>query len=126
RQQTSVVSALTRPHVQTFYARSPTPVRSPPTSTLFPYTTLFRSRGPHDRHREHRAAAIRRLRLVHELVRLVNESEAPYRRGAMLDRKSTRLNSSHSQNSYAVFCLDKKNTACFVHADLVHLRNTRA
>src|SRR5205085_11947091 len=84
RQQTSVVSALTRPHVQTFYARSPTPVRSPPTSTLFPYTTLFRSRGPHDRHREHRAAAIRRLRLVHELVRLVNESEAPYRRGAML------------------------------------------
>src|SRR2546430_4355840 len=68
-------------------------IRRPPRSTLFPYTTLFRS---------HHAAP--RLMRVYELQ---NEAEAE---GAkpFEDRKSTRLNSSHSQISYAVFCLKKK------------------
>src|SRR5215204_3607155 len=66
-------------------------IRRPPRSTLFPYTTLFRSRPPRCP-RTPRAAA--RCRGV---------------RGAR-DRKSTRLNSSHTVISYAVFCLKKKNT----------------
>src|SRR2546427_2116439 len=74
-------------------------IRRPPRSTLFPYTTLFRSRGecprlsrPHSR----RPAVLESVREDHA------------RRGPERDRKSTRLNSSHSQISYAVFCLKKK------------------
>src|SRR2546422_1229118 len=80
-------------------------IRRPPRSTLFPYTTLFRSRrreAPHEprllgdggeRHqlRAHRYHPVR--------PRLLDEG----------DRKSTRLNSSHGYISYAVFCLKKKN-----------------
>src|SRR2546430_3608983 len=76
-------------------------IRRPPRSTLFPYTTLFRSAV-----RDHRAlrgcgegGAAREL-LPAGAVRAV--------RPAGGDRKSTRLNSSHSQISYAVFCLKKK------------------
>src|SRR2546430_16180453 len=68
-------------------------IRRPPRSTLFPYTTLFRSRdgalGP-------RSESARQDPLSRR------------RRRGMGDRKSTRLNSSHSQISYAVFCLKKK------------------
>src|SRR2546430_8361075 len=73
-------------------------IRRPPRSTLFPYTTLFRSlwlRGgciAHDPHAPH--------------PRLRRRSDV--RSGPIEDRKSTRLNSSHSQISYAVFCLKKK------------------
>src|SRR2546430_13618478 len=81
-------------------------IRRPPRSTLFPYTTLFRSRGrarvPSRRgagarghHQARRQAAVRLLR-----------GDGPQAQ----DRKSTRLNSSHSQISYAVFCLKKKKT----------------
>src|SRR6266478_6757519 len=66
-------------------------IRRPPRSTLFPYTTLFRS--PH------------RPREVENLLIDDGPLLSPTRRG---DRKSTRLNSSHSQISYAVFCLKKK------------------
>src|SRR2546430_6376813 len=75
-------------------------IRRPPRSTLFPYTTLFRS------------PAFRPLGDVelHRLA-LLQAAEAARldRREMHKDRKSTRLNSSHSQISYAVFCL-KKNT----------------
>src|SRR2546422_6619419 len=92
-------------------------IRRPPRSTLFPYTTLFRSRD-HDRGRPgrgaSRAAGLRRVARVP--VRLLHagddpDGEAPAggepasERG---DRKSTRLNSSHGYISYAVFCLKKK------------------
>src|SRR2546430_10902315 len=78
-------------------------IRRPPRSTLFPYTTLFRSE------RQQRFAG-----LAHEL------GEIPgfiLRRDqhAHLDRKSTRLNSSHSQISYAVFCLKKKKQYVGLH-----------
>src|SRR2546430_11299988 len=66
-------------------------IRRPPRSTLFPYTTLFRS--------HQRVSADLRARRLSREERL--------RRGPE-DRKSTRLNSSHSQISYAVFCLKKK------------------
>src|SRR5438270_8697634 len=78
--------------------------RRPPTSTLFPYTTLFRSSrialpplheiGVRDEHMRR----VRRIRTIFQVV---------MRR---TDRKSTRLNSCHSQISYAVFCLKKKTT----------------
>src|SRR5688572_31567063 len=74
-------------------------IRRPPRSTLFPYTTLFRSPS-HDLHSTadtgERAGASSR------------EASAISRRWRARDRKSTRLNSSHSQISYAVFCLKKK------------------
>src|SRR2546427_6020869 len=70
-------------------------IRRPPRSTLFPYTTLFRSRD--------------RSGGRSDLSALRRTLSASRRDGARLrDRKSTRLNSSHSQISYAVFCLKKK------------------
>src|SRR2546430_11068112 len=69
-------------------------IRRPPRSTLFPYTTLFRSSAP--------IGAI-------DIQALPRQTEACQRIGdCHPDRKSTRLNSSHSQISYAVFCLKKK------------------
>src|SRR5689334_24069099 len=66
-------------------------IRRPPRSTLFPYTSLFRSSGglPGEYHE--------------------GKQDNQDRRDARQDRKSTRLNSSHSSISYAVFCLKKKN-----------------
>src|SRR2546430_7584358 len=69
-------------------------IRRPPRSTLFPYTTLFRSPTPVGR--RSRAGG----------ARSVGSAISPT---CTVDRKSTRLNSSHSQISYAVFCLKKKN-----------------
>src|SRR5256885_11907549 len=86
-------------------------IRRPPRSTLFPYTTLFRSRHAflvvrrlaHDGHvRGHEVE----MRPEVELHALVDE---PLDHA---DRKSTRLNSSHLVISYAVFCLKKKNCSC--------------
>src|SRR2546427_2454713 len=79
-------------------------IRRPPRSTLFPYTTLFRSR--HGRF-EHRARLPRRLPA--QPAPRGGAVAARGRRPRRRDRKSTRLNSSHSQISYAVFCLKKKN-----------------
>src|SRR2546427_9197593 len=76
-------------------------IRRPPRSTLFPYTTLFRSRVPPRLERQ----AVR----PHGAVGAHTDAGDPgghRERGG--DRKSTRLNSSHSQISYAVFCLKKK------------------
>src|SRR5687768_18366636 len=90
-------------------------IRRPPRSTLFPYTTLFRSGvsleerpsrkkrvgvGRRQRAREEEALRVRAFE-CHELARLLRGLDA-------LDRKSTRLNSSHGYISYAVFCLKKK------------------
>src|SRR2546421_9379792 len=76
-------------------------IRRPPRSTLFPYTTLFRSPP--------RAELARASRLVHLALGQSGDT-GPARLGErqMQDRKSTRLNSSHDQISYAVFCLKKK------------------
>src|SRR3712207_7447239 len=71
-------------------------IRRPPRSTLFPYTTLFRS--------EHVLEAPVRERGVNEHLH-----PADHLGDAGADRKSTRLNSSHANISYAVFCLKKKN-----------------
>src|SRR2546430_9046841 len=80
-------------------------IRRPPRSTLFPYTTLFRSR---EQLRSARQVVRRNLRVL-----LLDKHQRPEIEALHLgaDRKSTRLNSSHSQISYAVFCLKKKNRA---------------
>src|SRR3712207_8048772 len=89
-------------------------IRRPPRSTRFPYTTLFRS----DQHVDLAVPeALERL-LAERLVQVAMDRcdrEAPVRQvvaeplsGALGDRKSTRLNSSHANISYAVFCLKKK------------------
>src|SRR2546430_6679550 len=74
-------------------------IRRPPRSTLFPYTTLFRSAACPVRSPRRRGDAV--ANAVEPGDRLVEVIQD-------LDRKSTRLNSSHSQISYAVFCLKKK------------------
>src|SRR2546427_2165258 len=74
-------------------------IRRPPRSTLFPYTTLFRS----ERSCRLRGADRKAERRQVDAVEPARRREAGHR-----DRKSTRLNSSHSQISYAVFCLKKK------------------
>src|SRR2546430_4058847 len=74
-------------------------IRRPPRSTLFPYTTLFRSVVPQIRRPDHRKSRLRRP-----------PPRCPLSPARDRDRKSTRLNSSHSQISYAVFCLKKKKT----------------
>src|SRR2546430_13598550 len=80
-------------------------IRRPPRSTLFPYTTLFRSFCKQDR-----------AEMGHAAGADMREADLPSglfqpreKLGRGIDRKSTRLNSSHSQISYAVFCLKKKN-----------------
>src|SRR2546427_9609429 len=85
-------------------------IRRPPRSTLFPYTTLFRSLKSDAKEMS--------LHSVREAIQRLSKAKRPSlftpplieRNGgvANLDRKSTRLNSSHSQISYAVFCLKKK------------------
>src|SRR2546422_3689143 len=76
-------------------------IRRPPRSTLFPYTTLFRSR-------HHRSRSAHKHPRGHSISRSL--ARRPRLRPPLQDRKSTRLNSSHGYISYAVFCLKKKNT----------------
>src|SRR5258708_18317574 len=89
-------------------------IRRPPRSTLFPYTTLFRSETLRAQPREH-AAALIGLFLRHAPARQRVLCKARGIAGGeparqTIDRKSTRLNSSHQIISYAVFCLKKKKT----------------
>src|SRR3712207_8775525 len=94
-------------------------IRRPPRSTLFPYTTLFRSASWTSRHEQH----LLLLRPADVAARPARPAAEPGRHGAQHrqrpdaglhapggrpDRKSTRLNSSHANISYAVFCLKKK------------------
>src|SRR3712207_7145854 len=94
-------------------------IRRPPRSTLFPYTTLFRSRGqriganhagePGEVLGQHRVALVRHRRGALLAFReiLLRLQDLGALQVADLDRKSTRLNSSHANISYAVFCLKK-------------------
>src|SRR3712207_8277328 len=101
-------------------------IRRPPRSTLFPYTTLFRSQGLEDPVGEAQAQEVEDRRPTQEVVDALHPvlghqpaQQLVQRPGALLvraegllqceDRKSTRLNSSHANISYAVFCLKKKN-----------------
>src|SRR2546427_9437282 len=100
-------------------------IRRPPRSTLFPYTTLFRSKLVD--HAVHGGCGRRRVqRTEHEVTglrRLDGDSDGfqVAHLAHQQDRKSTRLNSSHSQISYAVFCLKKKKNT---QAGMLGERNT--
>src|SRR5438309_4372157 len=93
-------------------------LRRRPRSTLFPYTTLFRSLLDreiavhdalgHQTHVRHDAFPLRHFRLGLHPLELLAEGAGVEVAGKLRDRKSTRLNSSHSSISYAVFCLKKK------------------
>src|SRR5256885_12308275 len=92
-------------------------IRRPPRSTLFPYTTLFRSKihkmaqgrrfdhRPGDRHKIFRGAVVHAFAVYGMETSSASSRAVP---SGGLDRKSTRLNSSHLVISYAVFCLKKK------------------
>src|SRR5256885_8999038 len=81
-------------------------IRRPPRSTLFPYSTLFRSHAQHRRAFGNNAAG--------------NHRQPPHR----TDRKSTRLNSSHLVISYAVFCLKKKKKTMYDYTESPILNTT--
>src|SRR2546430_9909773 len=85
-------------------------IRRPPRSTLFPYTTLFRS-------------IVGLAETLRQEMRDIT-SETKRKKIAKRDRKSTRLNSSHSQISYAVFCLKKKKTKPLLNAASCELRRS--
>src|SRR3712207_8153520 len=90
-------------------------IRRPPRSTLFPYTTLFRSWRPGASDGRRNAAYVRELEpgapWYRSAYAAATRSQVIERANAtaVADRKSTRLNSSHANISYAVFCLKKKN-----------------
>src|SRR5438270_2169629 len=99
-------------------------IQHPPSTTLFPYTTLFRS---------HPAGIAAAGAVAGPLLRTYLGSAAALRTPTrLLDRKSTRLNSSHSQISYAVFCLKKKTQEavllcnCAIVGTLLYVRLFRA
>src|SRR2546422_6019600 len=91
-------------------------IRRPPRSTLFPYTTLFRSPGQPRPFRRHRVWETTRPATAPQRLLLHDVDQAA-------DRKSTRLNSSHGYISYAVFCLKKKKvnveTSAFIRSDVL-------
>src|SRR3712207_7586042 len=89
-------------------------VRRPPRSTLFPYTTLFRSEPGQARHEELNGVRVYRFPAVRQGAGVIGYAwEYGYSTCMLLaytlDRKSTRLNSSHANISYAVFCLKNKH-----------------
>src|SRR3712207_8368837 len=97
-------------------------IRRPPRSTLFPYTTLFRSDGLVASLSNLELLELAYRRSINDVRRLWAAADAAGRRmvdaysGVVADRKSTRLNSSHANISYAVFCLKKnKSTQTLAH-----------
>src|SRR5256886_13422015 len=94
-------------------------IRRPPRSTLFPYTTLFRSPVPRAGEDHPVLDGDTFVREVHGANRGRGDFVAVRALAVIEDRKSTRLNSSHSQISYAVFCLKKKKNG---HGDPIDLQ----
>src|SRR2546430_13017126 len=99
-------------------------IRRPPRSTLFPYTTLFRSFKRTDTNYYDPPSGDALAKAAKQYIRNdpINYASLTISRfwTYLADRKSTRLNSSHSQISYAVFCLKKKNTWPAQHCTTTH------
>src|SRR2546430_3332451 len=97
-------------------------IRRPPRSTLFPYTTLFRSKVEVFEHHKREASVTEVSTIGLDIAKQIFQVHGADASGVVIfrrqirrvkDRKSTRLNSSHSQISYAVFCLKKKKRQCY-------------
>src|SRR5437868_12182588 len=99
-------------------------LRPPPTSPLFPYTTLFRSLVTYLQHANAHGPG------KPEAIRGYRGGYLPNERRELLDRKSTRLNSSHVSSSYAVYCLKKKirknTTTIILYDQIEHWRSDLA
>src|SRR5690606_41563986 len=106
------VTILSSSAIRTLYLLSFSTLRLPPRSTLFPYTTLFRSLrlGPQREVLLNPSGQMPHLAIEHRVLQIGDALEqVPVMRDHdQRDRKSTRLNSSHVKISYAVFCLKKK------------------
>src|SRR3712207_7517150 len=89
-------------------------IRRPPRSTLFPYTTLFRSPGAAETGSGARTTINERDLKYAQYSRMDDMLSRVPGLQVLRDRKSTRLNSSHANISYAVFCLKKKNKTVYV------------
>src|SRR3712207_8508439 len=95
-------------------------IRRPPRSTLFPYTTLFRSAAdtPFWQHAGNYTGRVPRMILLDPAQKVADAiiwASVHPREELPVDRKSTRLNSSHANISYAVFCLKQNNSHCALH-----------
>src|SRR5256885_10662783 len=98
-------------------------IRRPPRSTLFPYTTLFRSLGLGQAGGDQEGRYQQGARVRHHAALLRLQLDRARRPGpGPGDRKSTRLNSSHLVISYAVFCLKKKKDISYTSNEYVHER----
>src|SRR3712207_8795034 len=95
-------------------------IRRPPRSTLFPYTTLFRSAILKMMAMGGEGSIIERLQALHIVPLAISYEYDPcdYLKAREQDRKSTRLNSSHANISYAVFCLKKNTRRTSSHANI--------
>src|SRR3712207_6999756 len=100
-------------------------IRRPPRSTLFPYTTLFRSAGDDEKdtipgraRNRQRNSHEQSSNAEHRAEHAQGENPLPAEGELRRDRKSTRLNSSHANISYAVFCLKKKKTSSSTLSDI--------
>src|SRR3989442_11473036 len=94
-------------------------IRRPPRSTLFPYTTLFRSENT--KHIDLSLVSV----IFSPEVKNFESVSYEYAKSSLEDRKSTRLNSSHVRISYAVFCLKKKKKITTSHNNMID-RKTRS
>src|SRR3712207_7600678 len=96
-------------------------IRRPPRSTLFPYTTLFRSKTI-SYCESHDQALVGDKTIIFRLIDA--DMYWHFKKGDEKDRKSTRLNSSHANISYAVFCLKKKKTTqTYIAQDVFYVNN---
>src|SRR3712207_6961477 len=101
-------------------------IRRPPRSTLFPYTTLFRSWATLPQFQRTRGVLRFMANVIYALWRsetnepLILPGSLPLSDQRLRDRKSTRLNSSHANISYAVFCLKKKNTIIYHYHSFIY------
>src|SRR2546426_5958253 len=96
-------------------------IRRPPRSTLFPYTTLFRSRLRQPAGGPGRDLPLSQLPVRERCAHSQRRDADGDPSGAPQDRKSTRLNSSHLVISYAVFCLKKKKKTVTLHRSILSL-----
>src|SRR2546430_12768840 len=96
-------------------------IRRPPRSTLFPYTTLFRSTIVRRHGGPRPVVVVSALAGMTDALFAGAAAAADGDMARARDRKSTRLNSSHSQISYAVFCLKKKKRVSYQHARVFYI-----